>query len=548
MKYPFTTKKVRHSRHASLTSVLAAGASSMLMIAGLGLASGGTASAAKVTPLAASTAPCTITVSGGGTAVPGQQLIVGVVAGTTQVKFDCNTAAGGAIVAEASVLAAISTSGVLPTAEADTTALATFTANATDTGCPAATAGSCSLATFAVPATYVASDANSVCPPSAAQINAGIFGCALAVATSADAPLLGGEYLMQYASQTVAPNPPTIKALQTSGAAGSLINVSDAASNTGYWWGDAIQANQAALAGAAAQTSPAACGTGAGYGNVPSSNLFDFWYITGTSTKVGGGPATGVTISNDCYDGKTLSAPVLGGTITVPSTVTTGAAYTVYLCEADTTPYPSNDTAAVTNCGSAQTIDASFGFSATAKTITQNLPIANTVTAANSSTFKDQLVASGNNGAVVYTQTAGTPSLVVSATGAVSTSGALKAGSYTASGTTADASGDSGTFTYSLTVTGAVTPPPVTTAAPKATRVDGYAIPGRTVTVSILGRNFIKHGKIIGHAGTIATNLNTTATKMTVRVREVAGARRGTYRFTIQFPNGKKTSVAYSVR
>jgi hypothetical protein len=548
MKYPFTTKKVRHSRHASLTSVLTAGASSLVLIAGLALASTGTASATTVAH-AASTAPCTITVAGGGTAVPGQQLIVGVVAGATKVTFDCNTSAGGAVVAEASVLAAISSSGVLPTAEADTTALATFTPNATDTGCPAATAGSCELATFAVPATFATSDPNAVCPPSAAQINAGIFGCALAVATSANAEVLGGEYLIQYASQTVAPNPPTIKALQTSGAPGSLINVSDAASNTGYWWGDAIQANQAALSGTAAQTAPSACGTGAGYGNVPSSNIFDVWYITGTSTKVGGGPATGVTISNDCYNGKTLSPPVLSGTLTVPSTVTTGAAYTVYLCEANATPYPSNDTAAATNCGSAQTIDASFSFSATAKTITQNLPQTNTVAAASSAGFTDQLTASGNNGAVTYTQTAGTPSLVVSATGAVSTSGALKAGSYTASGTTADASGDAGTFTYTLTVTGATTtPPPVTKPAPVATRVDGYAIPGRTVTVSILGRNFVKHGKIIGHAGTIATNLSTTATKMTVRVREVAGARAGAYRFTIQFPNGKKTSVVYRVR
>jgi hypothetical protein len=196
--------------------------------------------------------------------------------------------------------------------------------------------------------------------------------------------------------------------------------------------------------------------------------------------------------------------PVLSGTLTVPATVTNGASYTVYLCEVNLTPYPSNDTNAATNCGTKNpVIDASFKFSAAAKVISQNLPESNTVATASSGVFKDQLATSGNNGTVTYTQSAGTPSLVVSSTGAVSTSGALKAGTYTASGATSDASGDAGTFTYALTVTG--TTPPVTKPAPKATRVDGFAVIGRTVVITILGRNFTAGPRIIGHAGTVAS-------------------------------------------
>jgi hypothetical protein len=548
MRNPFRNTNTPRTQRARLASVLLVSASAMFAIAGVSIVSNASASAAPVVAQVAATGPCTVTVTGGGQAVPSTNLIAGVVAGTTKLAFDCNTSVSPAIVAEASLLAALGSSNVLPTSEADTSALGTFTASATDTGCPAGVAGQCSTATFAVPTTFSASgDANAVCPPTQAQINAGVFGCAIAVADKSEAEIAGGEYLLQYASSAATPPAaPTIAALQTTGSPGSLINVSDAANNTGYWWGNALQPSQALASQTVAQTAPANCTVG--YGNVPSAYLEDAWFITGTSTEVGGGSATGVTISNDCYSGSKLSPPVLGGTITVPATVTSGTKYTVYLCEVNLTPYPSNDTNAAANCGTAAPsfIDASFTFTAAAKDITQNLPVTNSVAPSASSTFKDQLVTSGNNGTVTYTQTAGTPSIVVSSTGAVSTSGALAAGSYTASGTTSDASGDTGTFTYALTVTG--TTPPVTKPAPKATRVDGYAVPGRTVVVTILGKNFTARPRIIGHAGTVVSVVKTTATKIVVRVREVKTAHKGTFKLTIQFASGKKTSVNYTVR
>jgi trimeric autotransporter adhesin len=522
----------------------------LAIVAGVALISAGGASAVTLSPNVAATAPCNVTVTGGGQLVPGTTLITGVVAGKTQIMFDCNASSGADLAAEASLLAGLSATSVSQTSLADTSSLGTFTASATDTGCPAATAGSCTIATFAVPATFTASDSNAQCPPTQAQINAGVFGCAVAVATAAEAEVPGGEYLLQYASQATAPNAPTISALQTSGSPGSLINVSDATANTGYWWGSAVQAIQAQDAGAAPAVAPSTCGSGGGYGNVPSSLLVEAWYAAGSSTPASTGPATGVTISNDCYSSGTLDGPVLGGTMTVPATVSTGTSYTVYLCEVNSTPYPSNSSSSAQVCGSpAPYVDSSFTFSVTAKSLSQNLPNAGSVTAADSTGFTAQLASSGNTGTVTYTQSAGSPSLKVSGAGAVTTSGALKAGSYTASGTTADPNGDSGTFTYTLTVTGAsVTPPPVKPPSPTAVRVIGWGIIGHTDIVVITGHNFTAGARIIGHAGTVASLVRYSSTHLYVRVRVVSSARRGTYRFIIQFRDGKRTSVTYTIR
>ena len=171
------------------------------------------------------------------------------------------------------------------------------------------------------------------------------------------------------------------------------------------------------------------------------------------------------------------------------------------------------------------------------------------MTAADSTSFTAQLASSGNTGTVTYTQTAGSTSVVVSGSGAVSTKGALTPGTYTASGTTADPNGDAGTFTYTLTVTGTtVTPPPPAPKAPRASRVVGWGIVGRTTIVTITGTGFSAGARIIGHAGDVASVVRTTSTRIIVRLRVAHTARRGSFRFTIQFRNGKKTSVVYTVR
>jgi major membrane immunogen (membrane-anchored lipoprotein) len=78
--------------------------------------------------------------------------------------------------------------------------------------------------------------------------------------------------------------------------------------------------------------------------------------------------------------------------------------------------------------------------------------VTTSVTAAESATFNDQLATTNNDGNVTYVQTSGTPDLVVSATGLVTTSGLLPDGTYTAIGTTSDPHGDIGSFSLTLEV------------------------------------------------------------------------------------------------
>jgi hypothetical protein len=86
-------------------------------------------------------------------------------------------------------------------------------------------------------------------------------------------------------------------------------------------------------------------------------------------------------------------------------------------------------------------------------TILQGPPESNEVSSLASAAFVDQLAsASGFTGPVTYTQTTGGTHLTIASDGAVSTTGALGLGSYTATGTTADTHGNTGTFTYTLTV------------------------------------------------------------------------------------------------
>jgi Fibronectin type III domain len=103
-----------------------------------------------------------------------------------------------------------------------------------------------------------------------------------------------------------------------------------------------------------------------------------------------------------------------------------------------------------------------FTPAADAATITQVAPTSGSATPATSASFSSQLNVTGNVGTVTYTQTSGSPQIIVSTSGAVSTSGILAVGSYTAVGTTADTALNTGAFTFTLNVTGATiiqTPP-----------------------------------------------------------------------------------------
>ena len=95
-------KRGHRTVRSTLTSLVALGATSVLLVGGLTLISASGASAA--TSSATSSAQCNATVTAGTGELVGA-LIAGVTAGTTKVTFDCNNAATPAIAAEVPLLA-----------------------------------------------------------------------------------------------------------------------------------------------------------------------------------------------------------------------------------------------------------------------------------------------------------------------------------------------------------------------------------------------------------------------------------------------------------
>ena len=90
-----------------------------------------------------------------------------------------------------------------------------------------------------------------------------------------------------------------------------------------------------------------------------------------------------------------------------------------------------------------------------AGTITQIAPFGQSKTVASTaSAFGDQLAVTGSSGSVTYVVTSSNSHLKVTGRGVITTvGGPLAVGTYTVSGTDSDTSADTGTWTYTLTVT-----------------------------------------------------------------------------------------------
>ena len=175
-------------------------------------------------------------------------------------------------------------------------------------------------------------------------------------------------------------------------------------------------------------------------------------------------------------------------------------------------------------------------------TLTQSSPTSASSTT--SASFSDQLTVMGGSVPVTFTQSSGTPDLIVSAGGLVTTSGALPAGSYVTRGTTSDVGGDQGTFFFVLVVPVSAPPAPVL----EARRVLGEAAAGRTVVLHVLGTGFEGRPMVTSHAGTTALVVADSGTTLTLRVSVRPGSRSGTFTFTITLANGKKCTVRYIQR
>jgi hypothetical protein len=112
----------------------------------------------------------------------------------------------------------------------------------------------------------------------------------------------------------------------------------------------------------------------------------------------------------------------------------------------------------------------SFTLTVTANKLIQVTPTTATTTPGKA--FTGQLEVSGSHGTVSYAQSTGAPQLTVSSSGAVSASATLTVGTYKATGTVKDSLADTGTWSFTLTVTAnkliQVTPTTGTTTTSKA--------------------------------------------------------------------------------
>lgn len=115
-----------------------------------------------------------------------------------------------------------------------------------------------------------------------------------------------------------------------------------------------------------------------------------------------------------------------------------------------TTPAETDGTVTVTVTTAAGTTSSASDQYTFVPPILQSAPTTASVNAGLA--YSGQLAVVGNTGAVTYTTTSGTSPVAVSSTGAVTAADTVVAGSYKVSGTDTDTIGDSGTWSFTLTV------------------------------------------------------------------------------------------------
>jgi len=298
-----------------------------------------TAAPAAATPVPPSTSSCTYNGS--------PSAVTGAAAGTS-VTIVCTglPAAATVAAAQASPLAGVASPSNAGSGFADTGHVVLGTTDAT---------GAITL-TFVVHATGDATnpftpgnaDPNATCPPSQAQINSGLVGCAIAVANVATQSALNTATVV-FAS-SAAPASPTLALSPNANVfPGNALTASDAAA-TGHWWGAPLTGAPFAAAGVPGFTTTV--------GGVTAANTLS---ATPAAYCTAVAPAAGVTPSPLCTGVATgsLVPPALSGKITVP------------------TPQPPNGTVVVTEpnttpVGTATSVQASatITFQATAPTLT----------------------------------------------------------------------------------------------------------------------------------------------------------------------------------
>jgi outer membrane protein OmpA-like peptidoglycan-associated protein len=177
---------------------------------------------------------------------------------------------------------------------------------------------------------------------------------------------------------------------------------------------------------------------------------------TGATTVDGSTLFTDVLITSGSSGGETFLATGGAGEASFNINNATGAIATTSQLAVGTYIVTGTDTDTSLDTGTW-----SYTLTVTPSTISQT-PQTGATNVAGSASFEDQLVTTGSNLTESFTATGGTgeSSFNVGTTGVIITTGQQAAGVYTVTGTDTDTQGDTGTWSYTLTVTSPSSGPP----------------------------------------------------------------------------------------
>ena len=189
-----------------------------------------------------------------------------------------------------------------------------------------------------------------------------------------------------------------------------------------------------------------------------------------------------------------------------------------------------------------QTGTASISYTVAGGTITQSSPTSGATTPAASATLAPIPITVVNNiGAVTFAVTSSADGLTLSGN-QISTTGSLALGVYKISGTDRDASGDTGTWTYTLTVSNAIIQTSTTTGATTSKASSTFA-PGPIIVVNNTGAvTFVttvsNKGLRVSGAGVITTTGKLVAGSYTVSGTDRdASGNAGVWTYTLTVSN-----------
>ncbi len=247
--------------------------------------------------------------------------------------------------------------------------------------------------------------------------------------------------------------------------------------------------------------------------------------VSGSSVTPTGAVAWTITGPGNVVVPCSSTTALTGGTATCTVTGAAGGAYSAtaaYGGDANYTASSGSDTTAQVTGG----------------IITQGAPLTGSTTSAASTSFTAQLATTGQAGNVTFHTTTVVTGITVSSTGAVTVTQTLASGTYKVSGTDADIYGNSGTWSFTLTVSYATTTTltlvsPVTYGAEASTQFHvAVTSAGGTPTGSVAVMN--------GATTLCSVTLSSGSGICTLSAAQLAG---GTYSLTAVYTLGSVTFV-----